>query len=43
MIPIIAVAVLVLLALTAVVYVKRRGFALEAIDGLPMTRLQKRA
>ena len=43
MIPIIAVAVLVLLALTAVVYVKRRGSALEAIDGLPMTRLQKRA
>jgi hypothetical protein len=41
MIPFIAVAVLVLLALAVVVYLKQRGPALEAIDGLPMTRLQK--
>ena len=43
MISLVVAAVLVLLALTAVVYVKQRGPALEAVDGLPMTRLQKRA
>jgi hypothetical protein len=40
-IPFIAVVVLALLALAIVVYVKQRGPALEAIDGLPKTRLQK--
>ena len=39
-IPFIAVVVLALLAVAAVVYLKQRGPALDAIDGLPMTRLQ---
>ena len=39
----IAVVVLVLFAVSCVVWARQRGPELEAIDGLPMTRLQKRA
>ena len=43
MISYIAVVVLALLVVAVVVYLRQRGPALEAIDGLPMTRLQKLA
>jgi len=43
MIYLIAVVVLVLFAVFCVVYAKQRSPTLKAIDGLPMTRLQRRA
>ena len=43
MISFIAAIVLALLVVAVFHYVRQRGRALEAIDGLPMTRLQKRA
>ncbi|MBT6627913.1 MAG: hypothetical protein HOB49_12925 [Gemmatimonadetes bacterium] len=43
MIPLIGIIIVVLLGVAISVYVKQRGLTLEAIKGLPMTRLQKRA
>ncbi|HJP31015.1 MAG TPA: hypothetical protein QGF95_10715 [Candidatus Latescibacteria bacterium] len=43
MIPYIGIGVLALGGLVLIYYIRHRGPTLEAIDGLPMTRLQRRA